>query len=173
LGPIEPFGRSSRTVRRRHRTHLLLIGCAPVQVDAVDVGGDHQQVGLEFLRQQRGRQILVDDGLDALQLAVLVIHRGIATAAQTTITPASTSIRMGRISKMRLGFGLATTRRNLSPSGAIDHPPSAASLGGLLVVDRPIGLVGFWNAGSSVDLDHRQHGGQRLLEGQQVAQPVR
>ena len=47
--------------------------------------------------------------------------------AQITIVPCSTSIRIGRISKIRCGFGLATTRRNLSPSGAIVQPCSAAS----------------------------------------------
>ena len=45
--------------------------------------------------------------------------------AQITIVPCATRLRIGPISKIRLGFGLATTRRNLSPSGAMAQPLAA------------------------------------------------
>ncbi|MNV93678.1 hypothetical protein D3C71_1883940 [compost metagenome] len=47
--------------------------------------------------------------------------------AQITMLLFSSSHLIGRISKMRFGFGLATTRRYLSPSGAMAQPFSAAS----------------------------------------------
>ncbi|MNP63777.1 hypothetical protein D3C76_1592150 [compost metagenome] len=50
---------------------------------------------------------------------------------------------------MRLGLGLATTRRNLSPSGAMAQPFSAASFSAsALPYTGPMGLLGFWKAGS-------------------------
>ncbi|CAI8896061.1 NAD-specific glutamate dehydrogenase [Pseudomonas sp. IT-P260] len=41
----------------------------------VDVRGDHQQIGLQLLGEQRRAQILVDHRLDALEVTVLVVHR--------------------------------------------------------------------------------------------------
>ncbi len=46
--------------------------------------------------------------------------------AQMTMVPFSSSHFTGRISKIRFGRGLGTTRRNLSPSGAMLQPFSAA-----------------------------------------------
>ncbi|MNP24313.1 hypothetical protein D3C76_1170660 [compost metagenome] len=69
--------------------------------------------------------------------------------AQMTTVPFSSSHLIGRISKMRLGRGLATTRRNLSPSGAMAQPFSLASASASsFEYTGPIGLVGFWKAGS-------------------------
>ncbi|MNC46343.1 hypothetical protein D3C75_953580 [compost metagenome] len=46
--------------------------------------------------------------------------------AQITMLLFSSSHLIGRISKMRLGFGLATTRRYLSPSALTTQPFSLA-----------------------------------------------
>ena len=46
---------------------------------------------------------------------------------QITTAPFSSSHVIGRISKIRLGSGDATTRRHLSPSGLICQPFAAAS----------------------------------------------
>ena len=45
--------------------------------------------------------------------------------AQMTIDPASSSVRIAGVPKMRLGSGEGTTRRMLSPSGLNAHPFSA------------------------------------------------
>ena len=47
--------------------------------------------------------------------------------AQMTTAPCSSSQRIGRISKIRLGRGDGTTRRQLAPSGLTSQPFSAAS----------------------------------------------
>ena len=47
--------------------------------------------------------------------------------AQMTTVPCSRSQRIGRISKIRLGRGDGTTRRQLGPSGFTSQPFSAAS----------------------------------------------
>ena len=73
---------------------------------------------------------------------------------------------------MRLGFGLATTRRNLSPSGAMVQPLAGCeALRGRPVVDRADRLGGVVERGVvAVDLDHGQERGERLLGRQQVAE---
>ena len=48
---------------------LPLCGCAPVEVDAVHVGGHDEQVRADVLGQQFAGQVFVDDGFDAGQLA--------------------------------------------------------------------------------------------------------
>ncbi|KGC52777.1 carbamate kinase domain protein [Burkholderia pseudomallei] len=55
---------------------------APVEVRAVDVGRDHEQVRAQFAREQRRAQILVDHRLDARELAVRVVARRNAAAAR-------------------------------------------------------------------------------------------
>ena len=47
--------------------------------------------------------------------------------AQMTTAPCSSIQRIGRISKIRLGRGDGTTRRQLDPSGLTCQPFSAAS----------------------------------------------
>ena len=92
--------------------------------------------------------------------------------AQMTIVPFSSSHLIGRCSKIRVGAGEGTTRRQRSPSGLNAQPYSLAELAGLglvvagadelrRVVER--GVVG-------VDLDHRQDRRERHLERQEVAE---
>src|SRR4029079_2431294 len=47
-----------------------LLGCAPVVVDAVDVGGHHEQVRFELAGKELAGEILVDHGLDATQCSL-------------------------------------------------------------------------------------------------------
>ena len=75
--------RSHRAGRQVHRIELgrgrpvdpCLGRLAPVAVDAVDVGRHHEQVRIELAREQAGREVLVDDRLDADELAVGVPAR--------------------------------------------------------------------------------------------------
>ena len=92
--------------------------------------------------------------------------------AQITTTSLSSSQRMGRISKIRLGSGEGTTRRQRSPSGLNTHPFSPASWSACaLVVDRTDELRRIVERRvRRVDLDHRQDGRERHLDGQEVAE---
>ncbi len=90
--------------------------------------------------------------------------------AQMTIVPFSSSHLIGRCSKMRVGTGEGTTRRQRSPSSLKAQPCSCLELPRLaLVVARADefrrvvegGVVG-------VDLDHGQDRRERNLERQQV-----
>src|SRR6478672_12792071 len=58
-----------------------LVRRTPVGVDTVDIGGDHKQLSVELLSEQCRSEVLVDDGLDAVQRAAFVVHRRYATAA--------------------------------------------------------------------------------------------
>ncbi len=147
LGPIEPGGRSRPASSPGVSAKPALLGCSPAGVDAVDIGGDDQQLGIELLGEERGREVLVDHSLDAVQLAVLVVRRRDAPAACTDHDRAVLDKVCGspRISKMRLGFGLATTRRKLSPSGAMVQPPTAARRSASGVCRRPARSV--WSGG--------------------------
>lgn len=58
----------------------LLRWLAPVDIGGIHVGGDHQQVGLQFLGEKRRAQILVDHGFHTYQLAILIHGRDTATA---------------------------------------------------------------------------------------------
>ena len=54
----------------------LLVPGAVVGVDVRYVGEDEQEVGLEFLGEQGGREVLVDDRLDPGQRAGVVVGGG-------------------------------------------------------------------------------------------------
>ena len=52
---------------RRHLADGAPRGLSPVEADHWHVGGNDQQVGLQFAREQAGVQILVDHGGHAVQ----------------------------------------------------------------------------------------------------------
>ena len=53
-----------------------------VALDAVDVGQQQQRIGAELVGEQGGREVLVDDGLDAVQGAVGSRRHGNSAAAR-------------------------------------------------------------------------------------------
>ena len=60
---------------------VALLRGAPVDGGVVDVGGDDEDVGVEGAREQGGGEVLVDDGLDAVEPAVGVADDGDAAPA--------------------------------------------------------------------------------------------
>ena len=82
------------------------------------------------------------------------------------------SHRIGRISKIRFGFGEGTTRRQWSPSALTVQPLSAASASAsALLVDRADELRGIVEGRIvGVDLDHRQDRRQAEPQRQEVAE---
>ena len=99
----------------------------------VDVGGDHQHVGADLRGEQRGREVLVDDGLDAVQRAVGVADDRDAAAAGADDHVAAVGERPdgGRVEHLeRLG-----RRDDAAPA------PVAAVLPGLAVLDEGARLV--------------------------------
>ena len=60
---------------------LALLGVAEVLVRAVDVGEDDEHVRVDEGAEDGGGEVLVDDGLDARDDALLVTHHRDATAA--------------------------------------------------------------------------------------------
>ena len=176
-----PSGPSSRPrSRARARASGLaaatrgLLRRAPVEVHGVDVGRDDEQVGAQPLGEHGGGPVLVDDGLDAGQGArPRPVHRGDATAPG-----ADDHAALVEQPAHRAGLEDAQRRRGRhdpTPGGAVlaDRPallgrePLRVGLG----VHRTdeLGRVGERRVGR-VDLGHRQHGGERLLERQQVPQ---
>ena len=100
----------------RHPAQHALLRLAPIQVDAVHIGGDDEQVGFQLARQQLAGQVFVDHGFDAGQPALFPGSYMVGIPpppAQITIVPCSSSHLTGRISKIRLGSGEGTTRRHL------------------------------------------------------------
>ena len=81
FGPIEPEANwPSRGVRadlgQAHPGEVALVVGAPVDGGVVDVGGDDEDVGVEGSGEQRGGEVLVDDGLDPAQATGGVAHDG-------------------------------------------------------------------------------------------------
>ena len=142
--------RAHRPGRERHaraarlavtRSRRRCSGVPQSGVDAVDVGGHHEQVGVDLAGEQLAGEVLVDDRLDAderrARLRVVTWSGTPPPPAQMTTTSWSSSQRIGRISKMRCGSGDGTTRRQYSPSCLKIQPFSAASSSACcLVVDR-------------------------------------
>ena len=59
----------------------FLAGLTPVDTGALDIGGDHKDIGLDFLGQNGAGQILVNHGFDTAELAILTNDRNPAAAA--------------------------------------------------------------------------------------------
>ena len=118
-------------------------GCAPAMArcvgvpkpryDARRVGRHDEHVGVEVAGQQAAGVVLVDDGLDAAELAGRRRTRSGCRRRRrrSRRSPCSSSQRIWRCSKIRFGAGDGTTRRRRSPSGRNVQPRSAASVVGL------------------------------------------
>ena len=116
LGPIEPAGKSiASSSAGRRPVDPGLRRLAPVGVDPVDVGRHHEEVRVELAGEQarwrgpcrspprRRATAARAPGVDIVGMP--------PPPAQITTAPWSSSQRIGRISKMRLGRGEGTTRR--------------------------------------------------------------
>ena len=67
-----------------------------------------------------------------------------------TTWPASISVRMVSISTMALGLGEATQRRQPRPASSMTQlPRRRISSASFSVMNVPMGLEGFWKAGSA------------------------
>ncbi len=110
----------------------LVVG-AVTEHHVLDVGGDHEHLRASVPREQRGREVLVDDGLDPAQRPVRVAHhRDPASAGAHHDVPGVGQGRdRGRVEHLdRLRGG--------------DHPPpalGAAVLPDLAVLHQGAGLV--------------------------------
>ena len=160
-----------------------LAGRAPVDVGGVGVGGHDEVVGVDAGRQQAGGVVLVDDRLDAHQLAVgaavdgrtlvVGVHDRDAAAARADDHGALLQ-QPADLAQLEDAHGLG--RRHHAAIVAAVRLERPLLLGrhgvrGGLVVDGPDGLAGILEGRVvDVDLDHGQHRGQGLVEGQQVAQ---
>ena len=103
-----------------HARQLALLRLAPIEIDAIDIGGDDEQIGLHLARQQLARKIFVDHRLDADQRA-RACPAGTWSGCRRRRRRSrscfcSSSHLIGRISKIRLGSGEGTTLRHLFPS---------------------------------------------------------
>ena len=81
LGPIEPEANSPCAAYASSSAGVTdaegaLLRRAPADGDVLDVGRDDERVGLDGRREQGRREVLVDDGLDAVQVAVGLPHDG-------------------------------------------------------------------------------------------------
>ncbi len=162
FGPIEPAGRSrpssSAGVARSIRAWRRL---APVAIDAVDIGRHDEEIGPELAREQAAREVLVDDRLDADELAVVVagVHRRDAAAAGADDHG---PLLQEPTHRAYLEDPLRSRRRHDPPptrSVRLDVPTLVGGerLRSRLVVDRPDELrrVGEGRV-VGIDLDHRQ-----------------
>ena len=156
FGSHRPFG--ERQVGERGGVgpcHRPLARRSPVQVEGVDVGGDHQGVGVEVAGQKGARPVLVDDRLDADEAPARRcrlgdVHGGDAAAAGADDHAAAVeSHSIGRSPKIRCGQARARPGDSL-PRRAGRPSPSRREPDRLVAgVDRPIGFVGRSNAGSA------------------------
>ena len=66
FGPMDPAANVPRLqLLGRDLGELALLGRAPALVHAVDVGGHHEQVGVDLPGEQLAGEVLVDHRLDA------------------------------------------------------------------------------------------------------------
>ncbi|CSG02354.1 Uncharacterised protein [Shigella sonnei] len=65
-----------------HPIQRLLLRFTKVDTDFFDVGGDHQNVGVNFTGQQRGREIFVNNRVHALVIPRFSTHYRNSTAAR-------------------------------------------------------------------------------------------
>ena len=95
---------------------------APADGDVLDVGGDDEGVRPDRRREERGREVLVDDGLDPAQGAVGLPYDGYAAPARRDDDVAGGSnVSTVGVSSTSRGSGEATTRRQPRRHG----PPNA------------------------------------------------
>lgn len=71
----------------RHLRHVdgiqrLLVRLAEVHAHFLHAGGDHQHVGADLARQQRGGEIFIDNRIHALVIALFTAHHGNASTAR-------------------------------------------------------------------------------------------
>ena len=77
---LSALGHAPRLGRRELFQELGMLAPEPA-IDAVDVGQEQQAIGADGRREHDGREILVDDRLDAARAAVGVDDHGHAAAA--------------------------------------------------------------------------------------------
>ena len=155
---------------------------APVLVDGVGVGGHDEVVGLDAGCQQAAGEVLVDDGLDAHQLLVRSTRGGRSAIGVHHRDAAATGADDdGALLEQPLDLAQLEDALGL---GRRHHPPEVVAVGlegpalllghavgRFLVIDGADGLGRVLEGRvGRVDLDHREHRGQRLLEGHEVAQ---
>ena len=144
-----------------------------------DVGGDDEGVGVDLAGQDRGGEVLVDDGLDAAQRRRRP-RPSSATGmppppAQTTTKPAAASAWIAGESTTDCGSGEATTRRQpFSPRSSQTWPSATNRSASSRGRKRPTGLDGSRKCGSSASTSvrvtrpavrcGRPAGGQRRVE---------
>ena len=158
-----------------HPAEPPLLRGAPVQVDAVHVGGHQEQVRGHVLGQQLAGQVLVDDRFHAGQGTGCGgrVHGRDASAAGADDDGPAVQQPSDRLDLQDLpGPG---RRHHPAPGGAV-LPEGPALLGGQLVgvvlgVHRPdeLGRMGERRVGR-VHHDHREQGGHLLSRRQQVPQ---
>ena len=145
-----------------------------IEEDAVGVRRDDQDVGAQVAREDGGRTVLVDDGLDAREDASgRVVHRRDSPAARADDQEAR---REQQVDAGHLEDALRRRRRNDPPPGLavrLDHP---AVLG-----RQPLGLRAGVDGADELrrvaergivgrDLGQREHGDDVLLERHDVAE---
>ena len=163
LGPIEPLAKwpsaaYARIVDDGDGADVLGLGRAVAQHRVRDVGGDDEYVGLHRAREQRGAEVLVDDRLDAAQRAVGLAHDRDAAAAVGDHHEPGLDQRLHRRARpgSRAAPGEATTRRQpFSPRSSQVSPCSTSNAASSAGRNRPIGLVGRVNPGSSASTSVR------------------
>ncbi|MCY1430784.1 hypothetical protein D9M71_467390 [compost metagenome] len=151
----------------------FLSGFAPVDISGIDVGGNDQDVRIQFLGQQCGAEVLVDHRLDAAEfLAGLVIHGRDAASARADDHGAFLQQPFHRTD---LEDPLRSRTGDNAPElVAIWRDMPAFFLGQgfgfLFRVDRADGLGRVLEGRVlRVHFDLGEDGGERDLEGQQVA----
>ena len=104
-------------------------GAVPVHHGG-DVGEEQEHASIDGGREQGSGEVLVDDGLDAVQAAVSVADDGDAAApAQMTTAPLPASSLIMSSSRISVGSGEGATLRQAGRSMRISQPWSAASPG--------------------------------------------
>ena len=101
------------------------LGRAPADDGVGDVGGDDEHVGADGAGEQGGREVLVDDRLDAVHGAVGAADDGDAAAAGRDDDVAGVEQRAAAVcvSSTSSGSGEATTRRQpFSPRSSQRSP---------------------------------------------------
>ncbi len=179
FGPIDPSANSAPSqLRRRRPTDRTLVGGAPPAVDGVDISHDEQRIGVQVKGEESARVVLVDDGLDADELAArrdrgVGVHHGDATAAGAGDDRVVLEQPLDRLdaedpSRRRRGDHTAHVVAVRFECPALVR---GQGLGLGLGVDRADGLGRVAERGVVlVDLDHGQQGSDPLVRWEQVAE---
>ena len=176
LGPHRAGGEAlGPQLVRGHGVEPALLGCSPVLVDAVDVGGHQEQVGLDLAGQQLTGQVLVDHGLDTSERALLVGHEGSRDPTPTGADHEDPVVEQPA-DRPDLEDPLRRRRRDHAAEMIPVTLEEPALLGGErlrlgVVVHRPDELRGVGERRiAGVDLDHGEDRGERHLGREQVAE---